>query len=293
MLKQLFRVVLLCATGGHLYYGQLWDVGMVYCNMIINHRKWSDRESPISQLTGQAAVLPEKAHVFGAYCLFTVPKEVRGGTFRPKSEMGVWVGIAPHSPNHWVCPIEWDSTQQAWIIHDAVVATTVKVYDEVLPLRMKAPQGRSGTQEFDRFVSAFFNPLLPALQQGEGGKTKRGNRGGKGTRSPGRSVSHPEVEPVEKGVSPYESIEDCEVESILDKRSRKGVVQYKVKWLGWDNRYNCWVSTSELDSPDLIAEYESAHVGMSRDSMVQSVAAIMMCMALAALGLVGQTVLLF
>ena len=80
MLKQLFRVVLLCATGGHMYYGQLWDVGMVYCNMIVNHRKWTDRESPISQLTGSPAVLPEKVHVFGAYVLCS-------GTWTPDDQI--------------------------------------------------------------------------------------------------------------------------------------------------------------------------------------------------------------
>ena len=153
--------------------------------------------------------------------------------------------------------IEWDSTQQSWIIHDAVVATTVKVYDHVLPLRMKAPQGRSGTQEFDRFVSGVFNPMIEELVVS---KTKRGKRGGRSSGHPGRSESHPIVDPVVKGASPYSSTDDCEVESIVDKRTRKGVVQYKVKWLGWDNRYSCWKDTSELDCPDLIEEYEAQFV---------------------------------
>ena len=58
--------------------------------MIINYGKWNDRESPISQLRGEEVPLPDKMHVFGAYYLFTIPKELRGDTFRPKSEMGIW-----------------------------------------------------------------------------------------------------------------------------------------------------------------------------------------------------------
>jgi len=53
MLQQLFRVVLLVATGGVLYYDQLWDVGLKYCNWIINTQPWSDRPSPISILSSR------------------------------------------------------------------------------------------------------------------------------------------------------------------------------------------------------------------------------------------------
>ena len=279
MLKQLFRVVLLCATGGHLYYDQLWDVGMVYCNTIINYRKWTDRESPISQLRGEEVALPDKMHVFGAYCLYTVPKELRGGTFRPKSEMGIWVGLAPHTHSHWVCPIEWDSVAQAWIVHDVVIATTVSVYDHVLPLRMKAPQGKAGTQELDRFVSAVFNPLVPAQQESKG--KRRGRRGGSGARK--------HLEPHTPGESPYVEGESCEVEKVLDKRTKGGVAQYKIKWSGWDNRYNCWKDVADLDCPGLVSEYESEHAGMSREDALM--VASCMCLCLAAVGSIDQQVL--
>ena len=42
------------------------------------------------QIRGEEVPLPDTMHVFGAYCLFTIPKELRGDTFRPKSEMGIW-----------------------------------------------------------------------------------------------------------------------------------------------------------------------------------------------------------
>ena len=73
MLKQLFRVVLLCGTGGLMYYPQLWDVGLKYCNRVVNRRQWSDRESPIARLTGLPVPKDKYEHVFLAYCLFHVP----------------------------------------------------------------------------------------------------------------------------------------------------------------------------------------------------------------------------
>ena len=66
MLKQIMRVVLLAATGGALYYEQLWDAAMVYSNRIINTRKWSDRESPIATLTSLPVPKDKHLHVFGA-----------------------------------------------------------------------------------------------------------------------------------------------------------------------------------------------------------------------------------
>jgi hypothetical protein len=108
MLQQLFRVVLLVATGGILYYEQLWDVGLRYSNYIINTTPWVDRDSPISRLSGFAHKRSKDLHVFGAYCLFHVPKELRDGKFRPSSEMGILVGldsVVVHG--HLVVTIEW------------------------------------------------------------------------------------------------------------------------------------------------------------------------------------------
>jgi hypothetical protein len=157
MLKQQMRVQLLCCTGGRLYYEQLWDVRMVYCNRVINTRKWSDRESPIARLTGLPAPRDKHWHPFGVYCLFHIPRENRGGGFRPPSEMGIWVGTDPHvRGGARVVSIEWDSEQQAWILHEVVTTTTVRAYDRVYPLRMGHKEGKYGSQEFDNFIEKSF-----------------------------------------------------------------------------------------------------------------------------------------
>jgi hypothetical protein len=56
--------------------------------------------------------------------------------------------------------------------------------------------------------------------------------------------------------NPYS--EDVEVECIENKRIHKGTTQYKVKWSGWDRRYNCWKDSAELDCDELIQEYNDS-----------------------------------
>ena len=99
---------------------------------MLNRVKWPDREAPIARLRGESVPADKYAHVFGAYCLYHIPKENRGGAFQPTSEMGVWVGSDPSVVGgHWVVPIAWDVEQQCWVLGEKVTATTVRVYDRV------------------------------------------------------------------------------------------------------------------------------------------------------------------
>ena len=63
------------------------------------------------------------------------------------------------------------------------------------------------------------------------------------------------AEDVEEDV---EQEEEYEVESILNKRIKKGKIEYLVKWKGWDlPEHNTWETVENLEnSTELISEYE-------------------------------------
>lgn len=50
--------------------------------------------------------------------------------------------------------------------------------------------------------------------------------------------------------------EEYEVERIVATRTRKGKVEYQVKWLGYPESENTWQSVDSMNCPDLIAKYE-------------------------------------
>jgi len=55
-----------------------------------------------------------------------------------------------------------------------------------------------------------------------------------------------------------EEEEEYEVEAIVDKRVKKGVVEYFVKWKGWPSDTNTWEGLDNLEnSGELIDEYEN------------------------------------
>ena len=161
MLHQLFRTVLLAATGGHMYYEQLWGRGLVYCSWVLDHCEWTDRVSPMSYLADAVVGLPDERHVFGAYVLYRVDSEQRTGKWQPAAEMGIWVGLSPDVRHgHLIVPIRWNAAEQYWELLATVTAVTVRVFDDVMPLRRVPVDGVYGSQSFDTFVDAVMNPLF-------------------------------------------------------------------------------------------------------------------------------------
>jgi len=58
------------------------------------------------------------------------------------------------------------------------------------------------------------------------------------------------------------SDEEYEVETILEKRLRKGKVEYLVKWKGWENpEDNTWEPVANLECQDLLEAFEKKHGG--------------------------------
>uniref|UniRef100_A0A3B4F1F7 Chromo domain-containing protein n=1 Tax=Pundamilia nyererei TaxID=303518 RepID=A0A3B4F1F7_9CICH len=50
------------------------------------------------------------------------------------------------------------------------------------------------------------------------------------------------------------------VESIEKKRSRKGRVEYLVKWRGWSPRYNTWEPEENILDPRLLDAFQDRYV---------------------------------
>ena len=167
MLNQLFRCLLLVSTGGGRYYEQLWGVGLRHANWLVNRRPWPDRESPVSTLTGQQQGRHKLMHVFGEYCIYRIPDKVKSGKWQPNSEMGIWVGVSKDAVSaHEVVPIRWSVKLNGWELGPLTIATTVKVYDGVFPLKM-GPGTKGSTSKFDTFVEQAFEPLLEATVEVE------------------------------------------------------------------------------------------------------------------------------
>ena len=102
----------------------------------------------------------------------------------------------------------------------------------MFPLSMAPSDAQHSSQQFDSFVNAIFNPLMSD-----------------------NTVS----EPASEGVQ-------YEVERVVAVKQKGGSTWYKIKWKGYNNKYNVWRPESELDCGELIADFESGRVSGSTAS---------------------------
>ena len=74
-----------------------------------------------------------------------------------------------------------------------------------------------------------------------------------------------EITPVDADEEVDDDDEDghFEVEEILDQRFYNNENQYLVKWKGYTTRYNSWVSTEDLNAPDLLSKFKRQQKGMA------------------------------
>ncbi|CAI6372995.1 unnamed protein product [Macrosiphum euphorbiae] len=64
------------------------------------------------------------------------------------------------------------------------------------------------------------------------------------------------VKNIEPSGTAAEEDKEYDVELILDKRLNNNKVEYFLKWRGYSNRENCWVSEDDLNCPSLIKLFE-------------------------------------
>ena len=227
----------MCATGGFKYYVQLWGRALVHSSDVIDWPPFSDRVIPLSVLAGRHVDTPDRRHSFGAYCLYRIPREKRK-KFEPPSRMGIWVGLAKRTKGgHLVVPIQWCALEQWFRLGATIECVTVKVYDNVYPLRMEPPNGEFGSQRFNNFVDSLMEPT----------QNKCPLTGAVANAGPELVIAG--------GPAAGESYI---VEKIKKTRVKHGVVQHLVKWAGYINKHNTWLDIDEVECDDLIAEFEAA-----------------------------------
>ena len=137
--------------------------------------------------------------------------------------------------------------------------------------------------EFDNFVDKVFDPMLIAADngaqqpEGAGAQVQQPKETGHGA-----GLGQPEVEG-----GPGQP-ECSEVESVLYKRVEGGTTQYKAKWEGWDNRYNCWRGQGGLGCKGLVDKYKDAYLGLGQPKVVQCVLALVLSLATVTAGVVAD-----
>jgi len=50
--------------------------------------------------------------------------------------------------------------------------------------------------------------------------------------------------------------EEYDVERLLDRRIRKGITEYKVRWSGYESSDDTWEPTGNLNCPEKFQEFE-------------------------------------
>ena len=92
--------MLIDATGGRLYYEELWDAAMDHARDIINHMPGAGDESPVQKAGGVPLDIDNMREVFGALVYFNRaaryfrrspfawPLSYREATFRAQSNAG-------------------------------------------------------------------------------------------------------------------------------------------------------------------------------------------------------------
>jgi hypothetical protein len=152
-LNQALRAMLVDATGGRLYYEELWDAAMDHAHDIINHMPEAGEESPVQKAGGVPLDIDHMCEVFGALVYYYEAPERRSigaGQTDTSGRKAIYVGRSRTvSGGHKVMPIEY--REGVWHIGAMIERAYCVVKNHHRPLRTAAEVGSDPTK-FEDFV---------------------------------------------------------------------------------------------------------------------------------------------
>ena len=149
------RALLLGATGGRLYYEELWDESMTHMADLSNHMPEAGGASPAKKAGGEDLQIEDMMEAFGAQAYYFEASERRltgSKQTDTRGRLGVWVGRS-HSINggHRIAPLQWDMKKGMWNILPTIERPYVEVNNSEYPLRKVQKQG-GDPAKFEDFV---------------------------------------------------------------------------------------------------------------------------------------------
>ena len=149
------RALLLGATGGRLYYEELWDEAMRHMADLTNHLPEAGGDSPAKKAGGEELEIEDMMEAFGAQAYYYEASERRQQGSKQtdtRGRLGVWVGRS-HTVNggHRIAPIQWDMKTGMWVIQPTIDRPYVEINNGEFPLRKVQKQGGDPVQ-FEDFV---------------------------------------------------------------------------------------------------------------------------------------------
>ena len=116
--------MLLGATGGRLYYEELWDVSMDHIIDVTNHVPEGSTLSPLGKVGGRVLEMDDMVDAFGAEVwYYDAPgrRVTKANTLDTPGRRGIYVGRSNiTSGGHRIVHIEWDVRKQMWSLGEGV-----------------------------------------------------------------------------------------------------------------------------------------------------------------------------
>merc|ERR1711969_453883 len=111
--------------------------------------------APHEKLSNKKYARNKNDHVFGALVMHYIPRVKRQSKSTPRADRAIWLRQQRNVPGgHMVAPIVWNKDKLRWTVGKPMVATTVRVFDRIFPLRLLPAQGSPST-DFTEFLDAF------------------------------------------------------------------------------------------------------------------------------------------